>query len=189
MDWNDIFNQGRDFRVMNTLLLEKLLKRIGRNTGTALDLGCGTGDLAVKLAGQGFSVDAIDISSIALGKAKKRAQEVGVAFETHQADLNDTWPPLDGPFTLITCKLVLAFIQDKNRFLNQVKELLGQDGTFLLITPVLHSDHKYNKRLQGISIPNEELDILLQKHFQSIEVAHNEYFEELGHEKYFIITP
>jgi len=63
----------------------------------ALELGCGTGANAVWLAGLGFDVTAVDLSSIALHKARDRAAEAGVALRFVAADL--TRPGvLAGPF-------------------------------------------------------------------------------------------
>ena len=44
----------------------------------ALDLGCGTGDNAIWLAQQGFDVVAIDVSSIAIERARHKAAQAGV---------------------------------------------------------------------------------------------------------------
>jgi SAM-dependent methyltransferase len=46
--------------------------------GKALDLGCGPGRNAIWLAKQGFHVDAIDLSSAALGWGRERAAAAGV---------------------------------------------------------------------------------------------------------------
>jgi len=47
--------------------------------GTTLELGCGTGADAVHLAGRGFEVTAVDVSPLALERARIRAQMEGVA--------------------------------------------------------------------------------------------------------------
>lgn len=56
-------------------LLETTVKK--RGSGTALDLGCGTGVHASYLARQGFKVTAIDFIADALAMAKKRADHDG----------------------------------------------------------------------------------------------------------------
>ena len=57
-----------------TLLTQKKI-----HVGKALDVCCGAGTNAVYLAGNGFRVTGIDISSTAIHHAKKRAQQQGVA--------------------------------------------------------------------------------------------------------------
>jgi SAM-dependent methyltransferase len=49
------------------------------STGRALELGCGNGRNATYLAGQRYSVDAIDFSAEAIGWAKEQAKAVGTA--------------------------------------------------------------------------------------------------------------
>src|SRR6185369_12944185 len=44
----------------------------------ALEVGCGTGDNAVWLAQQGFDVRAVDVSPIAIERAKAKAAQSGV---------------------------------------------------------------------------------------------------------------
>jgi methyl halide transferase len=63
----------------------------------ALELGCGTGASAVWLATQGFTVNAVDLSSLAIRKARRRARAAGVAVEFRKADLTKPHV-LDGPF-------------------------------------------------------------------------------------------
>jgi SAM-dependent methyltransferase len=52
-----------------------------------LDLGCGTGDLAIALARRGHEVTAVDISSVAIGRARAKAagQGLTVRFEVGDA--------------------------------------------------------------------------------------------------------
>ena len=52
-----------------------------------LDVGCGTGDLAIALARRGYDVNAIDISPVAIGQARAKAADEGltVHFEVQDA--------------------------------------------------------------------------------------------------------
>lgn len=68
--------------------------------GSALELGCGTGTNAVWLAQQGFTVTAVDISPLALDKARQRAAAAGVSVRFLEADLLST-PDLGGPFAFV----------------------------------------------------------------------------------------
>jgi 2-polyprenyl-3-methyl-5-hydroxy-6-metoxy-1,4-benzoquinol methylase len=64
----------------------------------AIDLGCGTGTSAVWLAQNGFEVTAVDLSPLALERAKQRAAESGVSVRCLAADLLNLAEDLGGPF-------------------------------------------------------------------------------------------
>lgn len=56
--------------------------------GRALDIAMGEGRNAVFMAKKGFRVDGVDISEVALRKAKRLAREQGTTLTTINADLN-----------------------------------------------------------------------------------------------------
>jgi len=56
--------------------------------GKALDLACGLGSNALLLAANNLSVDALDISAVALERLKASAQEKKRAITTHLCDLS-----------------------------------------------------------------------------------------------------
>src|SRR5438874_5426529 len=59
----------------------------------AVELGCGTGASAVWLARQGFDVTALDLSPLAIERARRRADQAGVAVRFLAADVLD--PPAE----------------------------------------------------------------------------------------------
>ena len=74
--------------------------------GEALELGCAKGDDAVWLAGRGFQVTAVDISSVVLEYAAENARRAGVTdrirFEAH--DLAMSFP--EGAYDLVTASFL-----------------------------------------------------------------------------------
>jgi cyclopropane fatty-acyl-phospholipid synthase-like methyltransferase len=83
VDWNVLYSNGRDYSTMNQRLLDEILRRAEvKEGGTSLDVGCGTGDLAVKLAQRGFVVMGIDLSQVAIAKAIGRSRESGTTDNT-----------------------------------------------------------------------------------------------------------
>ena len=75
----------------------------GRNAGSsrrALDLGTGSGYVAIYLALHGWQVDAVDVSPRALELARRNAELNGVALRVFQSDL---FSAVHGPYDVIAC--------------------------------------------------------------------------------------
>ncbi len=68
-------------------LLEAWLQRFP--PGQALDIACGAGRNALRLAQAGYQVDALDISSVALERGRQSAEQRGLEINWQQADLDD----------------------------------------------------------------------------------------------------
>ena len=58
-----------------------------RRGGTALELGCGTGRLAIPLARAGMHVTGLDVLPVMLERTKTRATEAGVDMDLVQGDM------------------------------------------------------------------------------------------------------
>lgn len=70
----------------------------GLAPGSALDLGCGEGADAIWLAGRGWTVTGVDVSDVALDRAKQHAATAGVAIDFVLDDLTES----PGTFDLVT---------------------------------------------------------------------------------------
>jgi SAM-dependent methyltransferase len=70
--------------------------------GTALDLACGRGTVAVWLAQCGYTTTAVDVSPEALRLTGELAAAHAVAVDTVLADLDDGLP-VRGPYDVVVC--------------------------------------------------------------------------------------
>src|SRR5688572_20423341 len=79
--------------------------------GRALDLGCGEGGDALWLAGQGWSVTAVDISTTALDRVREEAIRAGVEDRVtcEQHDLARSFPV--GSFDLVSAQFLQSPIE------------------------------------------------------------------------------
>ncbi|HET6295841.1 MAG TPA: class I SAM-dependent methyltransferase [Kribbella sp.] len=74
--------------------------------GRALDLGSGEGGDAIWLAQRGWQVTAVDVSSVALGRAAEHAAAAGVAdrIDWQQHELGKSFP--DGSYDLVSAQFL-----------------------------------------------------------------------------------
>jgi SAM-dependent methyltransferase len=67
--------------------LRRVLPEISLRPCRALELGCGSGTTAVWLAQQGFDVTALDLSPLAVERARRRAEAAGARVRFLTADV------------------------------------------------------------------------------------------------------
>jgi SAM-dependent methyltransferase len=77
------------------------LEEAVRSGGPVLELGVGTGRIAVPVASAGIDVVGVDLSAGMLEVAGERARLAGVSLELVQGDMRD--PPVEGEFPLVIC--------------------------------------------------------------------------------------
>ncbi len=96
----------------------------------ALDLGCGTGSVAMKLAGAGARVHAIDISEQMLRLTSARAIRAGFAVQVEYGRAEHI-PALDSSFDIVAACLSLMFVADKAAAASEVARVLKPGGRFV----------------------------------------------------------
>ena len=85
--WNERYEAGEYAdRTYPSELLAAWIDRLPR--GRALDIACGRGRNAIFLAANGYAVDAVDISGVALALARERADAEGLDVNWIEADLD-----------------------------------------------------------------------------------------------------
>jgi 2-polyprenyl-3-methyl-5-hydroxy-6-metoxy-1,4-benzoquinol methylase len=104
----------------------RLLKNLP--PGRALDLGAGEGPDAIRLAMLGYSVDAVEISSVAAEKITRFAEEENVSslVRVTIADLESYTPA--GEYDIIICNGVLHYIKNKTRVVTKMQSATRKGG-------------------------------------------------------------
>ena len=103
-------------RLRLDLAFANLQEFLPQTTGalTALDIGCGTGTTAVRLARLGVHVTLLDSSAAMLDLARRAAQEAGVTeritIKLEDAGHSDSLT--SGPFDVTICHNVLEYVDD-----------------------------------------------------------------------------
>jgi ubiquinone/menaquinone biosynthesis C-methylase UbiE len=97
-----------------------------------VDLGCGTGSLAVLLAEHSNRVSGIDISGNMIRLARAKARAAGVAVDFVRGDAAD--PPFaEASFDLVLARHVLWAFENPDAVLQRWVDLLAPDGRLILI--------------------------------------------------------
>ncbi len=92
-----------------------------------VDLACGTGIVACRIAGTGAQVVGVDTSEEMLEQAKRRAAEESVAVTWLQRDFAATTLK-SGSADLVTCQQGLQFATDRAAVLRETRRLLASGG-------------------------------------------------------------
>ncbi|HET8614016.1 MAG TPA: methyltransferase domain-containing protein [Actinomycetales bacterium] len=116
--------------------VQQLRSRTGRDRLDVLDLGGGTGGLAVALAAQGHQVLVVDPSPDALAALERRAEESGVAdrvrsVQADAATLADVVGAADAD--LVCCHEVLEHVDDPADALAEVVRAVRPGGIVSLL--------------------------------------------------------
>ena len=125
-----------------------------RANTTALDLGCGTGSVAMKLAAAGARVRAIDISEEMLRITEARAARAGFDIRVDEGRAEHI-PALDASYDLVTASLSLMFAADKVAAAAEIARVLRPGGRFVASAwgPPEHCDIVRFQRLVGSFAP------------------------------------
>jgi SAM-dependent methyltransferase len=113
-------------------LYEALARRVD---GTVLELGAGTGRLAIALAERRLTVTAIDRSAAMLAIARRKSGAARLRLVL--GDMRS--PAVSGPFGLIVCALDtflhLRTVDDQLATLRAARELIGPGGSLVIDLP------------------------------------------------------
>jgi len=110
----------------------------------ALELGCGTGASAVWLAQQGFEVTALDLSQLAIDRARQRGNEAGVGINFIIADVLKPPAELTGPFDFIFDRGCYHVVrrEDVTAYLATVRSLTRPGTLGLVLTGNAREPHE-----------------------------------------------
>ena len=109
------------------------LEEARRAGGPVVELGVGTGRLAVPIAAEGIDVIGVDSSAGMLTVARERAELAGVELDLRLGDFRD--PPVVGSFPLVTIPfrslLHMETDADRRAAVRAVHRLLAHGGRFV----------------------------------------------------------
>jgi SAM-dependent methyltransferase len=107
--------------------------------GRALDVAAGEGRNALWLAERGFSVTAVDFSSVALDRGRLRAADLGDAGDRItwvQADVLDYRPP-SRAFGLVVIAYLQLVVHERRTAIGHAVDALADGGVLLFVAHAL----------------------------------------------------
>ncbi|HQZ84886.1 MAG TPA: class I SAM-dependent methyltransferase [Actinomycetota bacterium] len=118
----------------------------GRSPGRALDVGCGEGADAIWLAQQGWDVTALDVSGVALERARAVAKEAGADVRWLHAGLLEAALPA-GAYDLVSAQYPALLRTPGNRAGRALLDAVAPGGTLLFV----HHAHFGSQSADGVA--------------------------------------
>jgi SAM-dependent methyltransferase len=142
---------------------------------TVLELGCGTGNDAARLAGEGYSVTAVDLSDEAIGQARAR---YGPLARFMVADMTRRLSFPDASFDAVMSNVAMHMFPDgvTRAVFAQVGRLVRAGGLF-----VFHVNSLRDRPLRARALPARELepDYVAEESGQTVRFFSEAYLREL----------
>ena len=142
---------------------------------TVLELGCGTGHDAARLAGEGYAVTAVDISGEAIGQATAR---FGAVARFMVADMTRRLPFPDGGFDAVMSNVAMHMFPDgvTRAVFAEVRRVVRAGGLF-----VFHVNALEDRPLRARWLPARELepDYVAEESGQTMHFFSEAYLREL----------
>jgi SAM-dependent methyltransferase len=108
--------------------------------GKALDIGCGEGADAVWLARRGWQVTALDVSNVALERARHHASDAGVEVTWVHAGVVEAQPAA-GEFDLVSAMYPAVRKTPDTAAERALLEAVAPGGTLLVVHHAIDPDH------------------------------------------------
>jgi SAM-dependent methyltransferase len=121
----------------------------GLTPGRALDVGCGEGADAIWLARRGWTVTAIDISDVAVGRARESAKLVGAAVDWVRGDALQTPFPARS-FDLVSMQYPALPKAAGELAVRKLLDTVRRGGFLLAVYHDLDDKHREHMKSQGV---------------------------------------
>jgi SAM-dependent methyltransferase len=155
---------------------------------TVLELGCGTGNDAARLAGEGYSVTAIDLSGEAIGQARAK---FGAVARFMVADMTQPLLFPDRGFDAVMSNVAMHMFPDgvTRAVFAEVGRLVRPSGVF-----AFHLNALEDRPLRARRLPARELepDYVVEESGQTMHFFSEAYLRELlagWHQVHLVSVP
>jgi S-adenosylmethionine-dependent methyltransferase len=175
-EWVDRHYEVTRGRIRATLVSERLAATLPPAPATVLDVGGGSGAIAVPLAARGYDVTILDPSRAMLDLARGHARRAGAALRFVESGVERIAELAPGPFDAICCHAVLMYLDDPATHLATMRNaaapgatlsLLEKNRLALAIRPGLRGD--YAEALRTLDDPVATGNLGIPNRSRSVE--------------------
>jgi SAM-dependent methyltransferase len=117
--------------------------------GAALDVGCGEGADAIWLAAGGWNVMAIDISDVAINRARAAGEQAGVSIDWICGDVLRT-PPASRSFDVVSMQYPALPKSAGERAVQRLLDTVRPGGLLLAVYHDLDDEHREHMKSRGV---------------------------------------
>ena len=139
--------------------IQQSIAKYSPGAKTILDVGCGTGEIAVRLANQQFDVTGVDLSEDMLAVAQSKLEENKVQVLFLKQDMRDL-AGFSEPFDVITiCCDSLNYLENKEDIITTFRAVhhqLKSQGLFIFD---VHSLYKIHHIFAGATFAEQDEDV------------------------------
>ncbi|AXT84967.1 class I SAM-dependent methyltransferase [Aeromicrobium sp. A1-2] len=146
-DWN-VFYAERSTIWSGEPNAQLVAEATGLSPGSALDVGCGEGADAVWLAQHGWDVTAVDVSDVALKRAREHAATLGCEIEFVHLDVVAT-PPQPKTYDLVSAQFFQLEDPPRSQAMRSLGASVALGGHLLVVGhyPAGHAGANHPERL------------------------------------------
>jgi len=143
----------------------------GKKQLFALDVGCGTGAAAIRLARLGFHITQLDSSEAMLDIARRTAEEAGVTDRVtlehgDAAQLTNLFPAAS--FDVVLCHNILEYVDDPSTVLRDAARVLRDTSAILSIVVRNQAGEVFKAAIQAADLLAAEANLSAEWGFESL---------------------
>ena len=183
-EYYDVMHQHRNYS-KECQFADKLVQKYCPGTKHILDIGCGTGEHAIRMAQLGYEVTGIDLSPDMINIAKEKAKRAGLSIEFRCINLHElnTVGEFQAAYCLGYTFLYMTTYSEVISFFTAVNKALLPQGVFLVdfingwsLIEAFHRD-KFIYRQENTTIFHFEQPSLDKKR----RIKHIEFYYLIDH--------
>lgn len=149
MEWDARYSE-RDESMWSGRPNGRLVTEVERLTpGWALDVGCGEGGDAIWLARRGWTVTAVDVSDVAVGRAKAAAEQAGATVEWIAGDVLQVALPTEA-FDLVSMQYPALPKAAGAAAVLSLLDTVRPGGLLLAVYHDLDEEHREHMKSRGV---------------------------------------